>query len=486
MKEVLLTIIIPIYNKEMLLRQCLDSFASKKFEGRLEVLAIDDGSGDSSLSIASEYGSRYPKIYKVMEKENGGVGSVMNLGLQNATGKYIKEVDADDYVDIEALEKFLDCLEECNSDIVITPFKMVNEEGIHIKTHQMTGVEYGREYLIDMLLGRVEISIQSLTVKRMLLYDRKIRLEETRYYVDMQLIGESIYYAKTGMVLNCNLYYYRINQTEQSVSLESYVKNRENFRRQTELSLERFYRAQSDNLSEAKKRKMKGGACGYSAMLYIIYLMNKSDKCNCECQAFDTVLKENYPVVYAELGKRELIQNLREKEFENMADCQVKVIETVEELKRISRGNISLGDICALELGESGSIARFKQKKQSDKFREHFQILNHWFMNYQRGNTVGQYLLKRGYNRVAIYGFGALGERLYQELLNSEVTVVYGIDKSVVSENTDFTIVSSPDMSKEIDAVIITVITDFCDIALDLREKVKCPIISLEEVIYES
>lgn len=486
MKEALLTIIIPIYNKEMLLRQCLDSFANKKFEGRLEVLAIDDGSGDSSLSIASEYGSRYPEIYQVIEKENGGVGSVMNLGLQYATGKYIKEVDADDYVDTEALERLLDFLEECNSDIVITPFKMVNEAGIHIKMHPMLGVEYGREYLIDMLLGRVEISIQSLTIRRMLLLDRQIQLEETRYYVDMQLISESIYYAETGTVYDCILYYYRINQTEQSVSLESYIKNRENFRRQTELSLERFCRAQRNNLSEAKKRTMKGGACGYSAMLYTIYLMNKSDKSNEECKAFDAALKEKYPVVYDELGNRKLIQDLREKEFENMADCQAKVVRVVEELKMISGGNISLGDICALELGEGSSISRFKQKKQSDKFREHFQILNHWFMNYQKGNTVGQYLLRRGYNKIAIYGFGALGERLYQELLDSEVSVVYGIDRKVVSEDTDFTIVPSPDTSKEVDAIIITAITDFIDIATDLREKVKCPIISLEEAIYES
>lgn len=485
MAEVILTIIIPIFNKENLLRQCLDSFASKDFEGLLEVLAVDDGSRDSSLSIAHEYEDNYPKIYKVVGKENGGVGSVMNLGLQNAVGKYIKEVDADDYVDIDALKKLLAFLKECDSDMIITPYKDVNEKGLHIKTHCMTGVEYGREYLIEQVLGNFEISIQSLTVRRKLLLDNLKQVATTRYYVDMQIIFESIYYARTITVLNYILYYYRVNQAEQSVNLESYVKNKESFRVQTELSLERFCRAQNDDITEIKKKMMKGVACGYSKMLYTIYLMDQSNNSE-EYQRFEAMLRDRYPIVYNEVGKAVLVQSLRSRRFESLEDCKSKVKNEIVELKKMNYGNVSLGDVYNLIMIENADTVVYRLQKQRENIKEKFNILNYWFMNYQKGHAVEEYLLNRGFNRIAIYGFGELGQRLYQELLNSEVKVVYGIDRKVVSKNADFKIFTSPDASQEISAVIVTVINDYIGIASELRKSLKCPILPLEDVIYES
>ncbi len=485
MDKVLLTIIVPIYNKENLLRQCLDSFASKEFEGLLEVLAIDDGSKDASLTIAHEYRDKYPEIYKVIGKENGGVGSVMNLGLQNAEGKYIKEVDADDYVDINALKKLLVFLNKCNSDMILTPYKEVNETGLHIKTHYMTGVEYGREYLIEQVLGSFGISIQSLTVKRSVLLDNIKQITPTRYYVDMQIVFESIYYAKTITVLNYTLYYYRVNQAEQSVSLESYVKNKESFRTQTELSLERFSRAQNDGITENKKRLMKGGACGYSKMLYTIYLMDKSNNSK-ECQRFNNILREKYPIVYNEIDNADLIHFLRTRNFDDLEDCKRKIENEIIELKKMNHGNVSLGDVYNMKMIENANIATYRLQKQRDNFKEKLNILNYWFMKYQQGHTVEKYLVNRGFDRIAIYGFGELGQRLYQELLNSEVKVVYGIDRKVVSKDADFKIAASPDISQEISAVIVTVINDYSGIASELKKVLECPILPLEDVIYES
>lgn len=485
MKEAVLTVIVPIFNKEALLGQCLDSFMDKKFEGRLEVLAVDDGSVDSSLSIALEYEAACPGIYRVIGKENGGVGSVMNVGLQNATGKYIKEVDADDYVDTAALGRLLDFLEECSSDIVLTPFAMMDASGRHMETRQMAGVEYGREYPMDALIGRVEFCIQSMALKRKLALEKMAPLAETRYYVDMQVIGESIYYAGTCSVLGCVLYYYRLGQEGQSVSLGSYVKNRESFRVQTMLSLERFCRAEKESMPEIKKELMKCGAYGYSEMLYIIYLMDKSALDGGECRAFDAVLRDRYPDVYAGLDCRHMIRSLREKNFGNMAGWRKKVLNDIEELKIINKGNVRIGDVCALEFrDDDDNVVRYKQQKQSGKVREHLRILNCWFMNYQKGNRIGKYLSERGYRKVAIYGLGMLGERLYQELLDSEIEVAYGMDRRIFSGFAGLEIVQSPDMSKEVDAVIITAVTDFTYIAADLAEKLSCPLISLEDVIW--
>lgn len=485
-KNTLLTIIVPIYNKAKLLNQCLDSFAADIFRGRLEVLAVDDGSTDDSILIAAEYESRFPEIYRVIKKENGGVGSVMNLGLEYAAGKYVKEVDADDYVDSDALGMLLDFLEECDSDIVLTPFRTVDVEGFTRENHYIKGVEYGQEYSADIMLRYAEINIQGLAVKRQLLQDHKIVLEETRYYVDMQIIGESIYYAETYTAIGCILYYYRCNQAEQSVSLKNYVRNCEDFRRQTELSLERFSRAEKEEISAIKRSIMKDAACGYSGMLQIIYLMDQSDGYKEKGKAFDSILRAKYPMVYHEIGMQPLIRELRNNSFDNVEDFQEKILNIVKELQEANRGFVSLGEVCAQALDEGGNIAGYKLRKQRDKFRRQFQLLNDWFMNYQNGIMAGQYLWDKGFRRVAIYGFGALGERLYQELSGGQVRAVYGIDQRIAFKDGDFQVEKQPDGTKEIDAIVVTVITDFCDIATELKKSVKCPIISLEDVVYRS
>lgn len=486
METVVLTIIIPVYNKEDLLRQCLDSFANESFAGRLEVLAVDDGSQDASLSILQEYCGRYPQIFRVISKENGGVGSVWNLGLQCASGKYVREVDADDYVDTGALEKLLVFLEDCRSDIVITPFRVVNEMGICMRTFRMMGVEYGREYAADTLLDRLVFSVHGLTIRRELFSEKRIQLEETRYYVDMQLVSEMIYYAETAVVLDCYLYYYRANQAEQSVSLSNYVKHTESFKRQAESSLMRFDRAREEGISEARQKVMKRNACQHSATLYTLYLMDREKDTSGQCRAFDDLLRDRYPLVYDETGKRPLIRCLREADFENTQECKRRLAGAVEELKRIYKDNVGLGDVCALGLGEKEDIAGYQQKKQVDRIKKHCEILNHWLMNLQKGSTVGRYLAKLGFHKVAIYGFGDLGQRLYQELLSGEVQVVYGMDRRVVSEDPAFTILTAPDASREVDAVIVTAVIAFTGIAATLRETLNCPIISLEDVIYRS
>lgn len=482
----LLTIIVPIYNKEALLRQCLDSFAAKDFVGRLEVLAIDDGSKDNSLAVALEYNKKYPEIYKVIPKKNGGVGSVMNIGIQHAVGKYIKEVDADDYVYTDGLRSLLTFLEQCDTDLVLTHFQEINEAGEYLRSHYMTRIEYGKEYFLEEILNAVEIYIPTLTVRREMLTEHNFLFEETRYYVDMQLIGDCIYYASTCMVLNNLLYCYRVNQEEQSVSLKSYIKNQLSFRRQTELSLERFCHAQMENLLDIKKSKCKAMASLYSSMLYIIYLMDKSQESNARCRELDSLLEKRYPEIYFEVGKHALVRELRNESFRNIEIYKAKVAKTIEEVQSIGKGNISLGELCSLELDSGDSLVLYKLQKQRDKQSLYLRLLNKWLMNYQHGIRIENYLLNQGFHKIAIYGCGMLGERLYQELADSKIYVAYGIDQKGIAISPNLQTYTLQDFVEEVDGIIISVISEFSAIRRSLRQKVTCPIISLEDVIYRS
>lgn len=95
----LITVIVPIFNAELYLRQCLDSIVFQKYRD-LEIILINDGSTDGSLSICKEYAGRDERI-RVIDQENGGLSHARKVGIGAATGEYISFVDADDYVDKE-------------------------------------------------------------------------------------------------------------------------------------------------------------------------------------------------------------------------------------------------------------------------------------------------------------------------------------------------------------------------------------------------
>ena len=124
-----LTVVVPTYNMEKYLNRCLDSLiVSDEQMQQLEVLVINDGSKDSSSQIAHEYQDRYPDTFRVIDKENGNYGSCINRGLAEATGKYIKVLDADDWFDNGNLVLFLKKLTEFEADLFITNFQIVNEK----------------------------------------------------------------------------------------------------------------------------------------------------------------------------------------------------------------------------------------------------------------------------------------------------------------------------------------------------------------------
>ncbi len=126
-----------------------------------------------------------------------------------------------------------------------------------------------------------------------------------------------------------------------------------------------------------------------------------------------------------------------------------------------------------------------KAQKMSDKHLSLFLMMNQWIKVKQEGKNLYSYFAKNGYKRIAIYGMSYAGETLVDELKDSEVEVVYGIDKRADSLYTGIDIVSVDDSLEDVDAVIVTAITFFDEIEEKLSEKLDCPIISLEDILYE-
>jgi len=115
-RGVKVSIVIPIYNVEKYLRQCLDSVVAQTLS-EIEIICVNDGSTDGSLSIIQEYADKDFRI-KVIDKENSGYGHSMNCGFAMARGEYVGIVESDDYADADMFEKLYICAKQNNLDVV--------------------------------------------------------------------------------------------------------------------------------------------------------------------------------------------------------------------------------------------------------------------------------------------------------------------------------------------------------------------------------
>ena len=134
MKKIL-TLIIPTYNMEEYLDKCLTSLIipEESIMDKLEVLVVIDGAQDRSSEIAHGFQNRFPSTFRVIDKENGNYGSCINRGLKEATGKYIKILDADDSYDNRFFADYLSFLDKCDVDLIINDLVYVNTKGKDIK-----------------------------------------------------------------------------------------------------------------------------------------------------------------------------------------------------------------------------------------------------------------------------------------------------------------------------------------------------------------
>lgn len=121
----------------------------------------------------------------------------------------------------------------------------------------------------------------------------------------------------------------------------------------------------------------------------------------------------------------------------------------------------------------------------SDKHLSLFLMMNQWVKIKQEGKTLSSYFEKKGYYKIAIYGMSYAGETLVEELKQSSIKVEYGIDKRSENIYADFKILSPEDILEDVDAIVVTSIKYFYEIEELLSEKVVCPILSLEDIVYE-
>lgn len=138
-----------------------------------------------------------------------------------------------------------------------------------------------------------------------------------------------------------------------------------------------------------------------------------------------------------------------------------------------------------IAVGTKSSEKLQKSRNHGKKLHELYMALDQWLKIRQEGKTLVEYFKKNEYKTVAVYGMKELGERLCDELKGTDITVSYAIDKKADSIYADVDIVTPDDELAPVDVIVVTAITFFDEIEEMLSAKVDCPIISLEDILYE-
>lgn len=157
----------------------------------------------------------------------------------------------------------------------------------------------------------------------------------------------------------------------------------------------------------------------------------------------------------------------------------------------MKKGTIAILTTLVGSIASAGAVykvtnKKIKTEKELDKKNDTIlKVFSQWMQVKQKGRNVSDYLKENGYKTIAIYGMHYLGECLYAELKHSEIDVKYVIDRNAANIELDIDIVTPNDTLAEVDAVIVTPIYYFDEIEEQLSKNMKCPIISLEDIVYE-
>ena len=233
----LISIVVPIYNVEKYLRQCLDSIMNQSYE-QFECLLVNDGSPDNSADICREYVDKDSR-FKYFEKENGGVSSARNLGIERSGGAYITFIDPDDWVESDYLEVLYRALIDEKADISVSTYKQFNMDDNCYYVHSyQRGYEKRvfnqREFILELpLLERYDYSYGYSTCKlvdRNVLGDFKFN-EVTTLSEDMEFWYKVYLFSNKVAYVNRDTYVYRTGNLRiyDSEAIRSDIQQRLNF-----------------------------------------------------------------------------------------------------------------------------------------------------------------------------------------------------------------------------------------------------------------
>lgn len=206
-ENILISIIVPIYNAEKFLLRCLESISNQTY-ANIEIILVDDGSTDKSKEICDSFVNR-DKRFTYLYKENSGVSDARNFGLDNANGEYIGFCDADDWMEQDMLEKLMSSAIENDADAAVCSYTydMNPSESKEDDTDVIDSISAYRRIFSDYKFGGF---IWNKIFKKSLIDNLRFN-PDIRIYEDTLFSSEAILRANKVCCINSELYHYYYN-----------------------------------------------------------------------------------------------------------------------------------------------------------------------------------------------------------------------------------------------------------------------------------
>ncbi len=221
-----LTIAVPIFNMEWCLKKNLATYNDPRLIGRGEVICLNNASEDGSRAIIERFVSERPEIFRLMDRDSRGYGSSINAVLAAARGRYLRIIDADDWVNTEDLVRLASALEACEADVALTDYRIVDmSSGAETLVRAGDeGVPYG-ELLTDCCWPGVTLpSIHNTSYRTGLLRECGFEMPDQRFFVDEQYVILPYLQANSIVYFPYDVYRYQVANPQQSTSPKNRAK----------------------------------------------------------------------------------------------------------------------------------------------------------------------------------------------------------------------------------------------------------------------
>lgn len=309
MSKKILSVSVASYNVEKFIEQALDSYVNCKCREKLEILIVNDGSTDSTADIVAKYSKKYPGIINLVNQKNAGPGSTVNTGLKNATGKYFRMIDGDDWVNSKDMDSYIEYLENNDVDMVITNYTKVDDKtGKEEKQKLNVDVKYNKVMDFDDVCNDLHLDMHNVTYKTDLVKG-KLKIDNC-FYTDTEYLLFPMEYVKTVVFLKNNIYMYRVSLDTQSVNINSLQKHCDMHELVLDHQIDVFNK-NKDSYSESRKNYVvRRIANMVGTQLYIYLSYEASNEYKNKIKQMLENIKNNNKEIYRVIGKTKTVKML--------------------------------------------------------------------------------------------------------------------------------------------------------------------------------
>ena len=275
------SVIIPVYNVEEYLRECVDSILNQSFRD-YEIILVDDGSKDTSGKICDSYSQKYPDTVKTLHKPNGGQSDARNMGMEMAVGDYVVYIDSDDFVtSTDFLKDIYDEIKNRNSDIVLYKFQKYRNGKLEKCTFSLSdinAIENGDELLLELVrrdayygMAWIKAFRRDIATKNQVAFEKNLLGEDMDWYFALLLHADKITAIDKS--------YIAYRQREGSTTTTQKLKNLTDFVYILEKWREIVLQA---DITDIKRKALMGALAKYYSNLLVTYVRLKDkEKKNC-------------------------------------------------------------------------------------------------------------------------------------------------------------------------------------------------------------